>query len=701
MVRGVFMKYTEIAQAVSNEVHLLSSVMGEWFDFAYIKDGNGTWLQVNNSASELIDLNEGPFHRKREIDLDKNFPMIEEFYRNCGETDEQAWENGNLTQFEESYYDGQGILRTFTVIKIPFYELNGRRKVLLVLGKDITLDKVNEQELANTIKELADFKFALDQSSIVAITDARGKITYANDKFCEISKFSRDELIGKDHNILNSHYHPKSFFIDMWKTIKAGKVWNGEIKNRAKDGSFYWVKTTIIPFVNETNKPYQYMAIRQDITEQKNIAEQIRYNAYHDDLTGLGNRRCLREDLNQWINENKKTNQSALIFLDVNRFKFINDTLGHNIGDRILQLVSKRLFIHLHEKAELYRFGGDEFIIVLKHQSKEDVIEFTREITRLFLKPFFIDKEKLYLTTSLGVSLFPKDGQDFETLVKKADSAMYLAKESGGNAVQFYTVDMYENMKKTLKMEGALRQAIDEEAFVLYYQPQIDLRSRKMIGLEALIRWEHPTLGVISPADFIPLAEETGLIIPISKWVLKTACKQNRKWQENGIAPMKVAVNISSNLFKEDLVSIVSEVLKETRLEPCYLEIELTESVMQTPEIAKPILNELKELGVNLSIDDFGTGYSSLAYLRDFPIDSLKIDRSFVEEIQKDNGVIVKTIIDMASHLNVGVIAEGIETEEQLAFLAQLRCYEGQGYFFSRPLPASELTKQLPQNVFS
>lgn len=695
------MKYMEFAQHINMEAHLFSGLMGEWVDFVCLKDGDGTWLQVNESAQKLMRFNEVHFRGKRDIDLAKDFPNLKTFYEKCSETDEQTWKNRNATQFEEQFYDDHEVLRTFDVMKIPFYERDGSRKALLVFGKDITLGKVNEQELATTIKELADFKFALDQSSIVAITDHRGKITYANDKFCEISKFSRDELIGNNHHILNSRYHSKQFFKEMWKTISSGKVWNGEIKNQAKDGSFYWVKTTIIPFVDEADKPYQYIAIRQDITEQKNIAEQILYNAYHDDLTGLRNRRSLKDDLNQWINENKPTNQMALIFLDLNRFKFVNDTLGHNIGDRILQSVSKRLFIHLHEKAELYRFGGDEFIIVLKHQSREEVIEFTREITRLFLNPFYIDKEKLYLTTSLGVSLFPEDGRDFETLVKKADSAMYLAKENGSNAIQFYTVDMYENMKKTMKMEGALRQAVDEEEFVLYYQPQIDLRSRKIIGLEALIRWEHPTLGLISPSEFIPLAEETGLIIPISKWVLETACKQNRQWQESGVAPMRVAVNISSYLFKADLVAIVSGVLSETQLDPCYLELELTESIMQTPEIAKPILNELKELGVRLSIDDFGTGYSSLAYLRDFPIDSLKIDRSFVEEIQKDNGVIVKTIIDMASHLSVNVIAEGIETEDQLSFLSQLRCYEGQGFLFCRPLPGSVLYKLLPQNTFS
>lgn len=558
-----------------------------------------------------------------------------------------------------------------------------------------------EETLEKIIKELADFKFALDQSSIVAITDQQGKITYANDKFCEISKYSKEELIGQDHRILNSGYHPQSFFKEMWRTIGNGKVWVGEVKNRAKDGSFYWVKTTIIPFVNKKNIPYQYIAIRQDITEQKEIAEQILYNAYHDNLTGLRNRHSFREDISDWIDENKETGKMAVFFLDLNRFKYINDTLGHNVGDQILKAVSKRLFNYLHEKADLYRFGGDEFIIVVKNHSVEEVEQFAKDMMSLFLDPFYIEEERHYLTSSFGVSLFPRDGQDFETLIKKADTAMYLAKEKGNNAVQFYTVDMSENMKKTMKLEKALRQAIENEQFVLYYQPQMDVKTKKMIGVEALIRWEHPTLGIIPPNEFIPLAEETGLITPITEWVLKTACKQSKSWEQEGFESLRMGVNISPYLFKADLVKMVRQVLQETKLDPAYLELEITESIMQAAEVTTPILNELKALGVRLSIDDFGTGYSSLAFLRYFPIQSLKIDRSFINEIEKDNGVIVKTIIDMAAHLNLSVVAEGIETKEQLDFLSDLDCHEGQGYLFSRPLPGKEIDRLLREKITS
>lgn len=542
------------------------------------------------------------------------------------------------------------------------------------------------------IKELRDFKFALDQSSIVAITDQKGIITFANDKFCEISKYSRDELIGKNHRIINSGFHSKDFFANMWMEIQNGRVWAGEIRNRAKDGSIYWMKTTIIPFVDNDGCPYQYISIRQDITEQKKIEEQILYSAYHDDLTGLRNRRCFNEELGQWMME---YNQMALIFLDLNRFKYINDTMGHGMGDQILRAVSKRLCHHLNSVADLYRFGGDEFIIVLKNCSIDEVKEFSAKVTNILIDPFYIENEKFYLGASVGISLFPIDGTHIETLVKKADSAMYLAKKEGTNAVQFYTIEKYEDITKTMNLERALRQAVIEKDFVLQYQPQFDLVTNRMIGAEALIRWNHPTLGDIPPSDFIPLAEETGLITSITEWVLETACRQNKKWQEGGVNPIRVGVNISSCLFNDCLVSLVTRVLRESKLEPCYLELEITESIMQNPEITIPIINELKGIGVRLSIDDFGTGYSSLAYLRHFPIDSLKIDRSFIEEIEKDNGVIVKTIIDMACHLSVSVIAEGVENKEQLDFLSKLKCNEGQGYYFSRPLSSRELFKIL------
>ena len=681
---------------LQEEEYLLRDVLTTMMDLVCLKDENGNWIEANELAENLLGYSEYKRVGNKSDEIEKWYGNdLVEFWNHSKETDEQVWENKEMIQYDREIYDRNGEYHIFSIIKMPFFHQDGRRKALLVLGKDITLERVNEQELVTTIKELADFKFALDQSSIVAITDQKGKITYVNDMFCEISKYSKSELIGNDHRILNSGYHSKQFFKSMWNTIRKGNVWMGEVKNKTKDGLFYWVKTTIVPFVNGEGVPYQYIAIRQDITERKKNSEQILFNAYHDDLTGLRNRRCFREEMEKWISQSNEKDQMALVFLDLNRFKYINDSLGHNVGDQVICKVADRLNQHFHNKADLYRFGGDEFIIVFKNQSKDQVLELANEITQLFIDPIYLNNERLYLTASLGISVFPKDGQDVGTLFKKADSAMYVAKKKGNHAVQFYTAGSSIHVTKTMKLENALRHAVENEEFVLHFQPKVDLKTKEIIGVEALIRWVHPIIGIIPPSEFIPLAEEIGLINPISLWVLETACKQNKIWQESGLSPIIMAVNISSYLIKEDLVKTVKEILQKTGLEPCYLELELTESIMQTPEITIPILNKIKELGVHLSIDDFGTGYSSLAYLRDFPIDSLKIDRSFIEEIGVDschrNQAIIKMIIDMAVNLNVNVIAEGIETEEQCQLLAQLFCDEGQGYLFSRPLPDKEI----------
>lgn len=682
-------------EQVNSENYILENILTSFMDLVYLKDREGNWVKVNDYTKELFAFNEFNWCRKKNDELAFLFPYYKDFFVNSNDTDEQTLENKEISKYEQRIWDFKGELRTFSVIKIPFYQQDGSRKSLLVMGKEITLDKEENLVLTATVRALADFKFALDQSSIVATTDSRGRITYVNDTFCEISKYSREELIGEDHRILNSGYHSKKFFGEMWKTIKQGECWKGEIKNRAKDGSFYWVKTTIIPFLCEKGIPYQYIAIRQDITEQKEFGEKILHSAYHDDLTGLRNRRAFGEIINHCIHRNKKVSQLAFIFLDLNRFKYINDTFGHNVGDQILRGVSDRLIRHFTDKADIYRFGGDEFIIVLKNLSNEEVERFLDETTNLFLKPFYFNNERIYLSASLGVSLFPRDGDDVETLLKKADSAMYSAKESGNKTIQFYTDELSVNMTKKMKLENALRHAVEENQFILYYQPQFNLRSKKIVGVEALIRWEHPTLGVIQPSEFIPLAEETGLIEPISEWVLETACSQNREWQESGISNIRMGVNIPPSLFGENLVNSIKSMLEKTNLQPCYLDIEITESTMHAPEITIPILKKLKSIGVRLSIDDFGTGYSSLAYLKDFPVDCLKIDRSFIREIQTDNGPIVKMIISMASLLILSVIAEGIETDEQLEFLSQLSCDEGQGYLFSRPLPEKEIFKLL------
>jgi diguanylate cyclase (GGDEF)-like protein/PAS domain S-box-containing protein len=680
---------------------LFEEIMSAVMDLVCLKKWDGTWNEANEKILKLLKLDKSHLLGKKDGELASLYPQYKEFFVNSSNTDQQTWTTGKMMRFENRFYNPSGKLTIYRIIKIPLYYEDGSRKALLILGRDVTFEKSNEFQLAETIKQLEDFKFALDQSSIVAITDCRGKITYVNDTFCKISKYSRSELIGRDHRILNSSYHPKEFFRNMWKTIGNGKVWMGELRNKAKDGSFYWVKTTIVPFLNEKNKPYQYIAIRQDITEQKQISEQFIHNAYHDDLTGLPNRRCFKEEIGQWISQKKAGDQLALVFLDLNRFKYINDSFGHHYGDQLIQDVSKRLYGYLEEKASLYRFSGDEYIIVLKNKTREEVDAFIEEIIALFLVPFYLKKERIYLSASFGVSLCPQDGLDVETLVKKADSAMYTAKKKGINTIQYYNSDMSKHMTKAMRIESALKHAVENEEFVLYYQPLVDMITNNIIGAEALIRWEHPTLGLIPPSEFIPLAEETGLIVPITEWVLMTACEQNRKWQDRGLAKMCIGVNISTCLFEEGLISMIQSALNKSRLHPSDLDIEITESSMQTPEIATPILKELKKLGVRLSVDDFGTGYSSLASLKDFPIDTLKIDRSFINEFQVNNGAIVKMIINMAFHLNVSVVAEGIETVEQLQFLSELNCDIGQGYLFSKPIPSKEFSELLQKQVKS
>jgi len=548
-----------------------------------------------------------------------------------------------------------------------------------------------------TYEELKELKAAIDEAVIIAVTDQKGTITDLNDRFCEISKYNREELIGQNHRILNSGFHSKEFFINMWKTIGNGQTWQGDICNRAKDGSLYWVQTTIVPFLNEKGKPYQYISIRTDITEQKNV-QMINHFANHDILTGLPNRRFLAQKLNQLIEKNKKVqSEFALFFIDINRFRYINDALGHNIGDLFLVEVAKRFRSIDKNGNSFYRLNGDEFVLLLEDISL--LSETASNLMTIFEKPFTFNKYDFYSSISVGISIYPQHGNDVDNLLVNADLAMYVAKTRKGNQYEIFKNTMQGKNDYILIFESKLRNALNEDLLEIYYQPKMDVKTEQLIGMEALLRWKDDELGQIPPSEFIPFAEECGLIGDIGEWVLKQTALQIKEWEKQFQFNLRVAVNISPLHFKEpNFVSKLVEILEETKVSPENIEIEITEmSMMDYNDALIGKIQELKELGLTVAIDDFGTGYSSLGYLKEFPVDTLKIDRTFILNISEgESGVaMVAAIIALAHALKLKVVAEGVETHEEMEILKKYNCEYVQGYYFSRPLNVADITEKL------
>jgi len=580
---------------------------------------------------------------------------------------------------------------------------------LLKLQKHLQRLGPTKDKYKKTNESLRLFKKALETMQLgVTVTDLEGNILYTNPAEAEMHGYTVKELIGKNIRI----FAPSK----LWNPIVKEKLasinrWKRESVNKRKDKSIFSVRLMSDVVKNTKGQPIGIVTTCEDITYHKKSEEKIVHMAYHDTLTKLPNRYLLKDRLTQAIETAKKYNRKmAILFFDLDQFKRINDTLGHDIGDKLLQQIAKRLLRYVRKsdtvarvkesdiRNTVARFGGDEFTILLteiKHIRNTTVV--AQRIMELFSKSFEVQGHEIFVSFSIGIAVFPHNGENATTLLKNADTAMYHAKRNGRNNFQFYTESMNSITVERFSIENQLRRALDNGELLLYYQPQLDIKKREIVGAEALLRWNHPEKGLLSAASFIPLAEETGYILPIGEWVLQSACQQNKSWQEAGHKKIRVTVNISGLQFKQkSFVKTIQHALNSSHLDPHYLELELTESIlMDTTDQAIALLTELKSIGVQISIDDFGTGFSSLNYLNRFPIDILKIDKSFIRDISFDSNdnAIITAIISLAHNLNLQVIAEGVETIQQLLFLFQKGNTLMQGDLLSPPLPADSLTQ--------
>ncbi|WP_321816219.1 MULTISPECIES: EAL domain-containing protein [unclassified Paraburkholderia] len=592
-----------------------------------------------------------------------------------------------------------GLHRTTITSKLPLLDGDGR--VMGVLG---TYSDTTESKRADLALRLQSRALDACVNAILITGPGPGGsnlIEYANPAFRRITGYDPADVIGLDCRLLQRDDRDQDGLVAIRQALIGNREVSAVLRNYRKDGALFWNQLLIAPVPDLDGRITHHIGIINDVTELIRYQEQLEYQANYDSLTLLPNRNLLRDRLQQALVAAQRHERGvAVVFIDLDGFKNVNDSLGHSVGDRLLGVVAERLTRCTRTSDTVARHGGDEFVIVLTDTIDEkSLIGWMERARQMISEPVMLDGTELYVGCSLGASVYPQDGNDAETLLKKADVAMYRAKELGRNTFQFYQPEMNAAAGARMNLERRLRRALRDSEFLLHYQPQVEIESGRIVGMEALVRWHDPEVGLVSPAQFIPVAEESGLIGPLSDWVLREACRQNRAWQDAGLPPVRVSVNLSAKTFHQrDISQQVSDVLQETGLEPCWLEVELTEStLMRNTEEAVSMLNALHEQGVGIAIDDFGTGYSSLSYLKRLPVDRLKIDRSFVADIgtSTDDETITAAIIALAHELRLQVIAEGVETSQQFAFLRERACDELQGYFFAPPLPGPEIAALL------
>ncbi|WP_456273224.1 EAL domain-containing protein [Bacillus sp. AK031] len=554
----------------------------------------------------------------------------------------------------------------------------------------------NEKSL-KTQKEF--LRKIIDKSpNSIYIMDYEGKYTLANEAYTDLLGSTPKQIIGKTESDFNSNAKEVELYMNINREVMENKEerFIPEAALIDSQGNKHWMQVVKIPIIEDDGICQSVLCFATNITERILNEEKIKFHASHDSLTKLPNRYKFKKCLDQEIElASEDQSQIAVLFMDLDRFKYINDNFGHNMGDKLLKAVSDRLKENLDERDTISRLGGDEFTVILSGiDDKQQVSSIASKLIHALAQPYQIEDQSFVTTTSIGVSMYPADGEDVESLIKYADTAMYQAKNQGKNTYRFYQHEMNSILSNKFKIETYMRDALKKGEFALHYQPKMDTKTGKLSGMEALLRWEQEELGMVSPAEFIPIAEESGMIIEIGEWVLEQACIQNKKWQETGYPPIKVSVNLSVLQMKHsDIVTTVKNVLESTGLDPVWLELEITETaIMESKRSVVRILKQLKKIGVSIAIDDFGTGYSSLNYLKRFPVDTLKIDRTFIQDLltEQDDTVIATAVISMASKLGLKVVAEGVETEEQLNYLHDLHCNEVQGFLISPPIPVKE-----------